>query len=194
MEWPSCQSDARQHQPHGIVGFGVEDVQAASAIHEDLGQACLANDGVDDETEPARLWNVVGVVGSVDGDCRLRPPEVGWDSFTRRGGGVNLPSYQLVPTLRLVSRRPPKDHETSLQPWENVLLISLAVLAPFALGGRCNFALQVPLHEVIVLVEVLDRGTMVRAWSLHHLIEVAIVLDSVGPARLLLAVLLVQLQ
>ena len=33
---------------HGIEGVNIEDVEATASVHQQLGEALLANDGVDD--------------------------------------------------------------------------------------------------------------------------------------------------
>ena len=40
---------ARPGDAHGIVGVDIEDVEAAASVHQHLGEALLADDGVKDE-------------------------------------------------------------------------------------------------------------------------------------------------
>jgi hypothetical protein len=54
-------------------GLGVDDVEAATPIHEDLGEPDVADDGVDNERIFPRAWHVVGVVALVEGDGLVGP-------------------------------------------------------------------------------------------------------------------------
>ena len=54
-------------------GLGVDDVEAAASVHEDLGKPDVANDGIDNERIFPRARHVVGVVGLVEGDGLVGP-------------------------------------------------------------------------------------------------------------------------
>jgi hypothetical protein len=54
-------------------GLGVDDVEAAASIHEDLGKPDVADDGVDNERVLPRAQHVVGVVALVEGDGLVGP-------------------------------------------------------------------------------------------------------------------------
>ena len=54
-------------------GVGVDDVEAAASVHEDLGEPDVADDGVDDERVFPWARRVVGVVGLVEGDGLVGP-------------------------------------------------------------------------------------------------------------------------
>jgi hypothetical protein len=49
-------------------GLGVDDVEGAASVHEDLGKPDVADDGIDNER--VLLWarHAVGVVALVEGD------------------------------------------------------------------------------------------------------------------------------
>jgi hypothetical protein len=49
-------------------GLGVDDVEAAAFVHEDLGEPDVADDGVDDERVLSWARHAVGVVTLVEGD------------------------------------------------------------------------------------------------------------------------------
>jgi hypothetical protein len=49
-------------------GFGVDDVEAAASVHEDLGKPDVADDGVDNERVLPWARHAVGVVALVEGD------------------------------------------------------------------------------------------------------------------------------
>jgi hypothetical protein len=54
-------------------GLGVDDVEAAASIHEDLGEPDIADDGVDNEWIFLRARHAVGVVTLVEGDGLVGP-------------------------------------------------------------------------------------------------------------------------
>ena len=56
--------------------MGVHDVEVAASVHEHLGEASVADDGIHDEWILSRVWDVVGVVLAAEGDGVLRPVEV----------------------------------------------------------------------------------------------------------------------
>jgi hypothetical protein len=54
-------------------GLGIDDVEAAAFVHEDLGKPDVADDGVDNERVLPRARHAVGVVALVEGDGLVRP-------------------------------------------------------------------------------------------------------------------------
>jgi hypothetical protein len=54
-------------------GLGVDDVEAAASVHEDLGKPDVADDGVDNEWVLSRARHAVGVVALVEGDGLVGP-------------------------------------------------------------------------------------------------------------------------
>jgi hypothetical protein len=56
-----------------LEGLGVDDVEAAAPIHQDLGEPDVADDGVDDERVFPRARHMVEVVGLVEGDGLVGP-------------------------------------------------------------------------------------------------------------------------
>jgi hypothetical protein len=54
-------------------GLGVDDVEAAASVHEDLGEPDVADDGVDNERILLRARHAVGVVALVKGDGLVGP-------------------------------------------------------------------------------------------------------------------------
>lgn len=168
-------SQACVRYPHGRKCFSVEDVEATTSIHEHLTQALGADDGVDDEGIPPRLWNMIWMVAVIKGDRRLRPLEVRGSGVA---GGVYLTSGDLLLTLGAVRRWATEDHHQRLV-FQYVALL---------LGATVAFACAVPLlsvpllhateeevlHEPVVLQEMLDRGRVVEAGLLQHLLKVVI--------------------
>jgi hypothetical protein len=54
--------------PQEFQGLGVDDVEAAASVHEDLGEPNVADDRIEDERVLPWAWHEVGVVASVEGD------------------------------------------------------------------------------------------------------------------------------
>ena len=82
-----------QADPHELQGVGVHDVETAAFVHEHLGEASVADDGIDNERIPSRMRDVVGVVLAAKGDGILRPVEVGWRGF---GDGKDFAALTLA--------------------------------------------------------------------------------------------------
>ena len=57
-----------QSDPHELQGVGVHDVEATASVHEHLGEAGVADDGVDNERVSSRMRDVIGVVLAVKGN------------------------------------------------------------------------------------------------------------------------------
>jgi hypothetical protein len=73
MEGRSACPDRRQINTQEPEGLGVDDVEAAASIHEDLGEPDVADDGVDDERVFHRARHMVRVIVSVKGDGLVGP-------------------------------------------------------------------------------------------------------------------------
>jgi hypothetical protein len=54
-------------------GLGVDDVEAAASVHEDLGKPDVADDGIDNEQVLPRARHTVRVVALVEGDWLVGP-------------------------------------------------------------------------------------------------------------------------
>src|SRR6185312_12165353 len=108
MEWRLAGAELVQSDPHELQGVGVYDVEAAASVHEHLGEAGVADDGVDNERISSRMWDVVRVVLAAKGDGILRPIEVGWCGL---GDGENFPALMLALPRSHVRRCSSKDEE-----------------------------------------------------------------------------------
>jgi len=73
VERRSACPDRGQIDAQEPEGLGVDDVEAAASVHEDLGEPNVADDRVDDERVPSRAQHEVGVVASVEGDRLVGP-------------------------------------------------------------------------------------------------------------------------
>jgi hypothetical protein len=54
-------------------GLGVDDVEAAASVHENLGEPSVANDRIDNERVPSWARHAVRVVALVEGDGLVGP-------------------------------------------------------------------------------------------------------------------------
>ena len=59
-----------------VEGLEVDDVQAATAVHQHLRESGVDDDGVDDEWVDARGYYLVRMVVSIEGDGGVQPVEV----------------------------------------------------------------------------------------------------------------------
>jgi hypothetical protein len=73
MEGRSACPDRGQIDTQEPEGLGVDDVEVAASVHEDLGEPDVADDGVDNERVFPRARHMVGVVGLVEGDGLVGP-------------------------------------------------------------------------------------------------------------------------
>jgi hypothetical protein len=97
---------------HGIEGLNIQNFEAAGPVHQHLGQALVANDGVDNERVAPRSGNTGRVAATIEGDWSARPTEELGDGAL---GGTNLLELDLVLTLGVAILRTSEDHETTVQ-------------------------------------------------------------------------------
>jgi hypothetical protein len=65
--------DRGQIDPQEPEGLGVDDVEAAASVHEDLGEPSVADDRIDNERVPSWARHAVEVVALVEGDGLVEP-------------------------------------------------------------------------------------------------------------------------
>jgi hypothetical protein len=65
--------DRGQIDPQEPEGLGVDDVEAAASVHEDLGEPDVADDRVDNERILPWAQHAIGVVALVEGDGLVGP-------------------------------------------------------------------------------------------------------------------------
>jgi hypothetical protein len=73
VKWCCTGLDRGQIDPQEPQGLGVDDVEAAASVHEDLGEPSVADDRVDNEWVPSWARYAVGVVALVEGDGLVGP-------------------------------------------------------------------------------------------------------------------------
>jgi hypothetical protein len=59
MEAPDTGSEVCPYDSQKDEGLGVNDVETAATIHEHLGEACVGDNGIDDEWVASRIWDIV---------------------------------------------------------------------------------------------------------------------------------------
>ena len=147
--------------------MGVHDVEAAASVHEHLGEAGVADDGIDNERIPSRMRDVVGVVLAAKGDGILRPIELGWRGL---GDGENFPALALALPRSHVRHCSSKDEEGVLHRGKRVvftLVASVLLLVRVAIRD----AIVVLAKHLTLLEGVVDRALVVRAQLLEHVVE-----------------------
>ena len=88
--------------------MGVHDVEAAASVHEHLGEAGVADDGIHNEWILSWVWDVVGVVLAAEGDGVLRPVKVGWRGLA---DGEDFSALMLALPRGHVRCQPSEDEE-----------------------------------------------------------------------------------
>ena len=76
MEGGNVTLEPRPVDLQELQGIDVEDVEAATSIHQHLGESGVADDRVDNQWVLPGIQNMVGVVVSIKGDRLSRPVEV----------------------------------------------------------------------------------------------------------------------
>jgi hypothetical protein len=70
--------EARPLDPQEVEGLSINDVEAATTVHEYFGEACVGDDGINNKRVDSRIGDVVGMVITVESDGYLGPvKEVG---------------------------------------------------------------------------------------------------------------------
>jgi hypothetical protein len=143
-------------------GLGVDDVEGAASVHEDLGEPDVADDGVDNERVLPWARHAVGVVALVEGDGLVGPVQVDWRRHLHR---ADLPTLLLAVPSRGVRHLPTVDHEIVMDLGELLCLVALLLVvvmasATFRRGpGLMEVA---PKHDAF-LKGVLDGTLMIGA-------------------------------
>jgi hypothetical protein len=73
VKWRRTGPDRGQIDLQEPEGLGVDDVEAAASVHEDLCKPDVADDGIDNERVLPRAWHTVGVVALVKSDGLVGP-------------------------------------------------------------------------------------------------------------------------
>ena len=106
---------------HGVEGADVEDVEAATSVHQHLGEALLADDGVDNEWVASWSHDVGGMVLLIEGDWRFRPAKEGGDGHL---DGTCLPIAHLVLALGPDGAGSAKNHDAFLRVGEAISILA----------------------------------------------------------------------
>jgi hypothetical protein len=63
--------EARSLDPQKVEGLGVDDVEATSAIHEHLGEACVGDDRINNKQVDSWTGDMVRMIITVESDGHL---------------------------------------------------------------------------------------------------------------------------
>ena len=174
MKGRTRKAEFRLGNGHGIEGVNVEDVEAATSVHQYLCEALFVDDGVDDERVASRSRDVGRMVPLIEGDQRFQPAKEGGDG---RLSGVCLPVAHLVLALGADGLGSTKDHDAFPEVREVVPILAHCVtflgcyLFAVSLLWSADLS-EETFKELIVLVEVFDGVGVVGAWAIHELVEV----------------------
>ena len=99
VERRSAWAEVRSVDAHHVEHLCVHDVEAATSIHQNFGEALWANDRVDDKWIPSWVRDGVRMVGPIERYGRLRPPK---DERCGRLGRVDLAACDLLTTFGVI--------------------------------------------------------------------------------------------
>jgi hypothetical protein len=71
MKAPDAGSELRPPDPQEVKGLGVDNVEAAAAVHEYFSEVRIGDDGIDDERVDSRVGDMVRMVVTVKSDSRF---------------------------------------------------------------------------------------------------------------------------
>jgi hypothetical protein len=156
VEAPDAGLETCPLDPQEVKGLSVDDVEAASAVHEYLGEARVGDDGINNKRVDPWIGDVVGMVIMVESDGHLRPAkEVG----DRRLYGENLTPLSFTLARREAGRGSSVDHEAVVDLGEPpILVVALGIFLLVILLDA--YAFKVPTEHVTVL-EVMVCGPLV---------------------------------
>jgi hypothetical protein len=120
MEAPDAGLEARPLDPQDVEGLGIDDVKAATAIHEHLGEACVGDNGIDNKRVDPDIGDVIWVIITVESDGHL-------GLVKEEGGcrlhGENLSTFSLALACREARRGSSIYHEAVVDLGEPLFLV-----------------------------------------------------------------------
>jgi hypothetical protein len=178
MESPNARLKARPRDPQEVEGLGIDDVRAAAAIHEHLGEACVGDNGIDNKRVDPRNGDVVWVVITVESDGHLRPV---MEEGAYRLHGEDLSMFSLALACREACRASSVYHEAVVDFGEPlVLVVSLGIILLVIFLDA--YAFKISLEHVAVLEVVVHGPFVVGTRLFEHFVENA---PTGGPSRFL---------
>jgi len=157
-----------------VEGLEVDDVEAAAAVHQYLGEPGVDDDGVDDERVDTRGDYSVGVVVSIEGDGGARLVEVLGHRHPCR---KNLTAFSLALPCGQLRRGSAIDHVAVMDGREVVVVFVVpfvaALLFLLVITGVLPEpqAVEMLFQHATVLELVVGPSLMIRARLLQHLVE-----------------------
>jgi hypothetical protein len=159
---------------HGVEGLNIQDVEATAPVHQHLGQALVANYGVNDEQEAPRSGGAGRVVTPVEVDRYAGPTEKLGDGIPNE---AEFPESDLLLTLGAVVLWISEDHEVVVRVgeaapflgWRSLIFGGLLLAVPALAHARLT---QHALEKLPVLELVLDGVAVIATWLLQELLEV----------------------
>jgi hypothetical protein len=101
MEAPDTGSKVRPCDSQKVEGLDVNNVENVASVYEHLGEACVGDDGIDDEWVDSRIGDVIWVVIIIKSNGHLRPVKEEGSRVARRRP-LDVPVYAAM--LRDTSR------------------------------------------------------------------------------------------
>jgi hypothetical protein len=147
----------------------VDNVEAATSVHEYLGEAHVGDDGIDDERVDPRIGDVVRMVSTVERDGCFGPVE--------EEGGCELHGEDLSTLVLLLARVEARrgslvDHKAVVDLGKPLILVSILFLGVLLLVVFLDAqAFEVFPKHVAVLEVVVCGPLMAGTWFQDHLVE-----------------------
>jgi hypothetical protein len=120
-----CSLDAQE-----VESLKVDDVEAATTIHQYLGESSVDDGRVDDEWIDTWADDSVGMIVTVEGDGGARLAEVLWHYHSCR---KDLPSFPLALLRGDLCSRPAIDHVAVMDYGELLVVLASALVVAFVL-------------------------------------------------------------
>jgi hypothetical protein len=156
-----------QPDPQQAQRVRVEDVEAATSIHQDLREPRIPDDRVDHQRVLAWVGDAVRVILAAEGDGVFRPVEEGGRSLLH---GEGLMPFPLALAVGHVDGRPPEDEEDVLHSGEAACVAVTPIFLRIAVLRGGGVAVK-PLEHVATLEGVVDRRLVVGTWLLQYVVE-----------------------
>ena len=101
MEGRSDGAEVHSVDAHLVECLGVHDVEAAASVHQYFCESLWANDRINNQWVPSRVWDGIQMVSPVEGYGGFRPPEEG-----RRGrfDRIDLAARDLLAAFGVIGR------------------------------------------------------------------------------------------
>ena len=171
MEASRARLELCSPDPQEVKGLEVDDVEAATTVHQHLGKSSVDDDGIDDEWVDTGADDGVWMVITVECDGGARPAEVLWHCHRCR---EDLPMFPLALSRRELCCGSAIDHVAVMDYKEPVVVLAstLVVTLVFLLIVLLQpQAVEILLQHVAVLEHVVGPSLVITARLFEHFVK-----------------------